>query len=148
MRARSLLLLPLLAVAACSQQPGPGQNVAALTTLPAARVCDASLPPFGFVVYARDDAPWDAPPNGRIAMANDGAWCQIRFEHAWINMLIQAPLTVEQPPAHGEVLVGSIGYSLRIAYRPVPGFVGQDHFVVRLHGPDPWDIPVAVTVSP
>lgn len=148
MRPSLLLLLPLLAVTACSQQPGPGQNVAVLSSLPEARVCQPNLPPFGYVQYARDEFPWDAPPNGSIAMANDGAWCQIRFHHAWINLLVQGPLSVEQPPAHGEVIVGSIGYSLRIAYRPAPGFAGSDHFVVRLHGPDPWDIPVAVTVAP
>lgn len=143
------LLMPMLAtLGACQAPPGPGQNAAALGALPPAHVCQASLPPFGHWQYARDDAVFYAAAKATIAMANDGGWCQIAFEHDWGGRPAQEPLTVTTPPAHGEAIVGSVGVSLRIAYRPAAGFVGSDAFIVHLTAPDPWDIPVTVTVSP
>jgi hypothetical protein len=137
----------LLALAGCQPPPGPGQNFAALQSLPTSRACVASLPPFGYWQYSRErfDS-YYVPPNATILVGDDGGWCQIRFEHWWGNQPIQAPLAVTAPPAHGEAMVGSVGTSLRIAYKPVPGFAGEDGFTVHLTAPQPWDIPVRVNV--
>lgn len=146
MTPRRFIIAVLLALAGCQAQPGPGQNVAALQALPTSRACVASLPPFGHWSYARDDGVFYAPPDANIVVGDDGGWCQIRFEHTWNNLVIQAPLAVTAPPAHGEALVGSIGTSMRIAYKPAPAFAGTDTFTVHMASPNPWDIPVHVTV--
>ncbi|MDR3538231.1 MAG: hypothetical protein P4L71_17180 [Acetobacteraceae bacterium] len=139
-------LIGLFGLAGCQAPPGPGQDFAALQALPASRACVGSLPPFGRWIYALDDGVFVALPHGTIVMGDDGGWCQIRFQHYWGQKPLQAPLAVLTPPAHGEAMVGSVGLSLRIAYKPAPGFTGTDHFTVHLTAPEPWDIPVAVTV--
>ena len=53
-----------------------------------------------------------------------------------------------QPPQHGNVVLGAIGGELRVAYQPIPGYVGPDFFRVRLAAPTPEEIPVRVTVDP
>ena len=151
-RSRLLLgALPLLA-AGCQPSPGPGQNAAQLQALPQAKVCEASLPPFGRWYYAgsgRGIGGEYIPPDGSIRMDNDGGWCVIAFTHYWghLQQPIQAPLAVSRPPAHGQVIAGSIGTSLRIAYRPDPGFTGTDAFHVRMDAVERWDIPVQVIVD-
>lgn len=137
----------LLALTGCQQPLGPGQNATALSGLPTSRACVPNLPPFGYWQYPGERLPMVyAPPNGTILLGDDGGWCQIRFEHFWGDRPIQAPLAVTTPPAHGETLVGSVGTSLRIAYRPANGFAGQDAFSVHLTAPQPFDIPVHVIV--
>jgi hypothetical protein len=137
-----------LGLAAC-QAPAPNQNAALLKTLHPAEGCSADLPTFGR--FARGSGPppeMYLPPDGRIAMVNDGGWCTINFTYAMYEGLqpIVAPLRVRRPPAHGEVEVGSVGPSMRIAYRPKPGFAGPDDFSVHMGGPQPWNIPVQVMV--
>lgn len=44
-------------------------------------------------------------------------------------------------------MVGTLNGLLRIAYRPAPGFTGQDTFTVNLHGPLPYTVPVRVAVA-
>ncbi len=145
---RFLLAGAALAVAGCQPAPGPGQNVSVLNALPQARVCVTSLPPFGRWQYAHERVIYYVPPNASLTVDNDGAWCQIMFQHWWGGQPLQAPLSVITPPAHGEAVVGSVGVSLRIAYRPAPGFSGRDSFVVHLTAPEPWDIAVPVSVMP
>ena len=115
-----------------------------------AHTCTASLPLFGRFPGG-PGATFDTyiPPQGRIAMANEGGWCVISFTHSFRGrpQEILAPLRVLQPPAHGEVVVGATGGAMRIAYRPAPGYVGPDRFTVRMAAPETWDIPVQVTVT-
>ncbi len=139
-------LVGLLGLAGCQEPPGPGQNFAVLQAQPASPACVGSLPPFGRWHYAAERVVYYFPPHATITVGDDGGWCQIAFEHYWGDHPIQAPLAVVAPPAHGEAMVGSIGLSLRIAYKPAPGFTGSDRFTVHLTAPEPWDIPVAVTV--
>jgi hypothetical protein len=138
-----------LALSAC-QNPPPEQNAALLSGLHPAAACAASLPPFGRFVAG--DIPGGTiyiPPDARITMANDGGWCTISFNFAVAGEIpVVPPLRVTRPPEHGEAAVGSVGQDLRIAYRPTPGFVGADHFVVHMAGPEPWRIPVQVAVTP
>jgi hypothetical protein len=136
----------LLALSGCQTPTGPGQDAAALQALPGSRACVADLPPFGYWKYARDEPASTALPDATIIAGDDGGWCQIRFQHWWGQQPIQAPLALRTEPAHGEALVGSVGTSLRIAYKAAPGFAGSDMFTVHLGGPEPWDIPVHVTV--
>jgi len=137
-----------LALSACAFVP-PNQNAAVLTALHPARACSASLPTFGrFPTGAGAGSDAYVPPDAQIAMGNDGGWCMIHFDFAVRGEIpVIAPLRVTRPPAHGEAEVGSVGRSMRIAYRPAPGFAGTDRFTVYMAGPEPWDIPVHVTVT-
>ena len=142
--------LTLAAALSGCQAPPPEQNAAALSALSPAHGCTASLPTFGRFPGG-PDATFDTylPPDGRIAMANDGGWCTIAFTHNWRGGTLElvSPLSVRVPPAHGEAMVGSVGTTMRIAYRPAPGYVGPDRFSVHMAGPDPWNIPVRVVVT-
>ena len=134
-------------VAGCQTAPVE-ENAAALAALRPARTCKASLPWFGRYPTG---TPFDIyrPPDGRIAMANDGGWCTIVFTYSWRSFPgeIIAPLSVRKPPAHGQAMVGAFGKAMRIAYRPDPGYVGPDAFTVHMLAPDGWNIPVQVSVT-
>jgi len=136
-------------LAAC-QTPPPNQNAARLIALHPAARCTASLPWFGRYPAGDEQVPEIyRAPDGRIAMDNDGGWCTIDFTYSiYAGLLpVVAPLRVARPPAHGAAEVGSVGPAMRIAYRPAPGFAGQDDFAVHMGGPEPWTIPVHVTVA-
>ncbi len=137
-----------LALSACAFEP-LNQNAAELMALHPARACSADLPTFGrFPTGGGTGSDAYLPPDGQIAMGNDGGWCMIHFDFAVRGQIpVIAPLRVSRPPAHGEAEVGSVGHSMRIAYRPAPGFAGTDRFTVYMAGPEPWDIPVHVTVT-
>ena len=139
----------VLPMAACQIDRGPGQNESALLALTPSRACVSDLPFFGHyqlldggdglgVIYA--------PAQGSISMSNDGGWCAIRHAYYFNTSLIAPELRVSVAPTHGEVLVGSVGRMLRIAYRPTRGYVGPDGFELRMGGPDPFTIPVRVAV--
>ena len=137
-----------LGLAAC-QTPPLNQNAAALTALRPAATCAATLPWFGRYPTGNWRVPdIYEPPDGRMTMANDGGWCTAAFTYSMYagRLPIVAPLRVARPPAHGEAVVGSVGPSMRIAYRPAPGFAGTDAFTVSMAGPEPWTIPVHVLV--
>ncbi|MGH7043542.1 MAG: hypothetical protein ACREFY_15645 [Acetobacteraceae bacterium] len=143
----AVLGVAALGLAGCAEAP-PNQNAARLTALHPAQACTASLPTFGRFPGGRSflDEIY-LPPDARIAMANDGGWCTVRFTYAVRGEIpVVALLHVARPPAHGRAAVGSVGPSMRIAYRPVPGFAGTDAFTVHMAGPEPWNIPVYVTV--
>ena len=145
---QSIVLGGALLVAACQAASRPEQNAQALAALHPAADCAPSLPWFGRLYYG--PAPWDMTymaPDGRIRMGNDGGWCMIGFNVQWAGIDVDAPLSVRTPPAHGEVMVGSLAGRDRIAYRPAPGFTGSDAFSVHMASPEPWDIPVRVEVT-
>jgi hypothetical protein len=144
---RSLpVLVALLVLSGCEKPLGPGQDAAALAALPTSRACVPDLPPFGRWKYPGERFTTYSPAGGTMIVGDDGGWCQIQFDFAWGDQPLQAPLRVIQPPEHGQVMVGSVGLSLRIAYKPAPDFAGADSFTVHLTAPDPWDIPVHITV--
>jgi hypothetical protein len=133
---------------ACTSLRPAEQNAVQLAALPAAGTCQADLPFFGYYRYTRDEREQYVDPDGRIAMANDGGWCAIRYQVMMLNGgFATGNAEVKAPPAHGEVLVGTLDGLLRIAYRPQPGFVGSDVFSVYLRGPIPYVIPVRVKVA-
>jgi hypothetical protein len=137
-------------LAGCAPQQPQDWNVAALSTLRPAQSCEASLPFFGRWHYIGEKKvpPGYMPPDGRIRMRNDGGWCTLSNQFTWEYIPMTPPMTVAQPPQHGEVVLGATGGALRIAYRPRPGYVGPDGFLVHLDAPSPETIPVRVTVAP
>ncbi|MDE2005223.1 MAG: hypothetical protein KGI51_01550 [Rhodospirillales bacterium] len=142
-----LPLAALLALGACAAPPP--QNAAMLATLRPAKHCAASLPTFGRFPGG-PDATFDTylPPAGKIRTDNDSGWCEIRFTFAVRGRIpVIAPLALAEPPAHGTVALGNLDGTMRIAYRPAAGYAGADAFAVRMGGPEPWTIPVAVQVT-
>lgn len=144
-------LLPLIAVplmAGCNLVPD--YNASALTSLRPAAFCDARLPFFGHytVLQGWGATPEFIPANGSIFMRNDGGWCTIRHEFVFNDRVLTYPMSVMQPPVHGEIVLGAVGGELWLAYRPASGFSGSDFFQVRLHSPVPEEIPVHVAVQP
>ena len=130
--------------------PDADWNAAALSQLRPAQSCAASLPFFGHYYHAGEHnaGSFFQPADGRIALRNDGGWCAIRHRFAWQGLVMAPPMTVLQPPRHGEVVLGALAGDLRLAYRPNPGYAGSDQFVVRLQSPIPETIPVQVAVQP
>ena len=143
-----LFLIPILALPSCANMTMPEQNAAELAALPAASACEASLPFFGHFINAGERIPMYAEPDGRITMRNDGGWCSIRHQLVLNNTAVIGTFNLLQPPAHGQVVVGTLQGLARIAYRPEPGFVGNDEFSVRVTNPMRDTIPVRVSVRP
>ncbi len=136
-------------LAGCAAWQLPEQNAEALAALPIAARCEAELPFFGYYRYSRDEATQYMAPDGRIVMGQDGGWCMIRYQVAMVNSApVMARAEVRQAPTQGSVMVGTLDGLLRIAYRPNPGFMGQDAFLVSLHGPVSYVVPVRVFVGP
>ena len=78
-----------------------------------------------------------------MTVSNEGGGC-------WMDASRNGPPAVTtgiaEPPAHGEAQSSMLSLNLlRIVYRPNPGFVGTDRFVVRME-PYTFTAPVAVTV--
>ncbi len=140
-----LLAIPLVS---CAGLKAPEQNAADLAALPAAGMCESSLPFFGHYLGPGERLPQYAAPDGRITMRNDGGWCWIRHQLVLNNTPTVGTFTLLQPPAHGQVVVGTLDGLARIAYRPEPGFFGNDDFTVRVTNPMRDVIPVRVIVRP
>lgn len=64
-----------------------------------------------------------------MTVGNDGGWCGITVDNN--GHPFDAGLLVARP-AHGRVLVHSVGDATRIDYTPNPGYAGPDNFSVRL----------------
>lgn len=134
-----------LALLGCAQ---PEQNATELSRLTYTTTCDPRLPFFGYYRYSRDEMFQYVEPDARIAMANDGGWCAIRYQALMPNGgYTVAWAEVAQPPVHGTAMVGTLDGTLRIAYKPTQSFVGNDKFEIRLLGPIPYTVPVRVTVG-
>jgi len=144
--ARAVVAFGACALTASCQQPPP-QNAAQLAALHAAGTCDANLPVFGWFSGGGRFMQWYLAPHGSIIMDNDGGWCSIRYDAYYGTVPITPEMRVVEPPQHGDVVVGSLAKVLRIAYRPTPGYVGQDAFKVHISGPTPDNIPVNVVVT-
>ena len=150
-RACKTIALAIAVLASGCQFPPPPQasTEAELRSLGFSKLCQPNLPVFGRFYYPGDIWPGDyLPPHGSILMSNDGGWCQIGHVFTYRQAVSVGTLSVATPPIHGQVRTGAVGPQLRIAYRPAPGFTGTDGFVVHLNTPEPWDIPVQVTVVP
>jgi len=121
---------------ACAQQgPGAtGTRIFASDMAGAAKVCTV---------------PKVAPAAGQqtpVAMqvGNDRGWCAITVNNG--GRPYSAGL-LTTPPAHGKVLIHSVGDNTRIDYTPDAQYRGADAFVVRLI-PGDATISTSVTVAP
>ena len=122
--------------AGCDAVSQAQQNPTSLDNLKRAQNCDGSIPRFG------NGNP--TPPAGTINMNNDRGWCWAQFSFVSGNRYIVPPLQTTQPPQHGTLMTGGVNDRVRFAYRPFPGFVGNDMFVVHVLGPQHI---VGITVS-
>ena len=79
-----------------------------------------------------------------MKVGNDGGWCAIAVSNG--GRPFNAGL-LTTPPAHGKVLIHTVGNDTRIDYTPAPRFAGADAFSLRLI-PGDATIRAAVTVTP
>jgi len=76
-----------------------------------------------------------------MKVGNDGGWCAITVSDGG-KPFSAGLLTTE--PAHGKVLIHTVGDNTRIDYTPDVQYAGADSFMVRLI---PGDATIATTVS-
>jgi hypothetical protein len=76
-----------------------------------------------------------------VKVGNDGGWCGITLSDGGRPY---AAGLLAGAPAHGKVLIHTVGNDTRIDYTPVRGFTGADAFSVRLI---PGDATIRATVS-
>jgi hypothetical protein len=109
--------------------------------LPLARTCAVTLPEFGH--YKGEYM----PAHGTMIVSNDGGWCRLQFAQDLRGLVFVPNVRVTQEPAHGTVVAKKMQGRIGLAYRPVAGFTGSDHFAVGTNGPLPHTIPITVTVQ-
>jgi hypothetical protein len=130
-----------------------GLVVAAATAM-LLQACQQPPPASTTRVYAADMAgaaktcvvPKAAPAAGQetpvqIKLGNDGGWCGITVRDG--SRPYSAGL-LTSPPAHGKVLIHTVGDDTRIDYTPDRGFAGPDAFSVKLI---PGDATLRVSAS-
>ncbi|ABI62801.1 putative secreted protein [Granulibacter bethesdensis] len=80
-----------------------------------------------------------------MTVQNDGGWCAAKVTEP-DRTPYTAGLLIARP-AHGKVVVHSVGYDTRTDYTPDPGYQGADSYVVQLL-PGDAILRVNVTVTP
>jgi hypothetical protein len=132
------LLLTGALLQGCAQTAGgaggPGARVFAADFSGAAKSCD--VPKVEPVAGQTTDA--------AVKMVNDGGWCGLPVRQDGSKPYDAGLLTGR--PAHGNVLIHTVGNETRIDYTPDRGFAGTDGFSVKLV-PGDATIRVAVTVA-
>lgn len=125
-----------LLLQACAERPpsAPSPRVFAADMTGAAKAC--TVPP----VTPAAGKPVDVA----VKVGNDGGWCAITVNNN--GRPFDAGL-LTSPPAHGKVLVHTVGNDTRIDYTPLPRFTGSDAFTVTLI-PGDAAIRATVTVTP
>ena len=125
-----------LLMQACASPPPPGPSVRLFSAdvTGGARNCDVGK---------------HAPAAGletevAVKVGNDGGWCGITVSDGGRPY---AAGLLASAPAHGKVLIHTVGNDTRIDYTPVRGFTGADAFTVRLI-PGDATIRAAVSVVP
>lgn len=125
-------------LAGCAPQQAAGPSSARLYAVDqagAAKSCNAPTPSLT-AGQATDVA---------VKVGNDGGWCAITVAQSGRAPFSAGLLT--SPPAHGKVLVHTVGDETRIDYTPTRGFTGSDAFAVTLIPGDPV-VRANVTVTP
>ena len=85
------------------------------------------------------------PTEATITVGNDGGWCAVTVSQADDKPYDVGLVTTR--PAHGRLLVHTVGDDTRIDYTPETGFAGSDAYAVRLV-PGRVVLSVKVTVTP
>ena len=124
-----------LLLQACANAPQPASS---------ARVFQADMSggAKNCVVPKITPAPGQATPV-EVKVGNDGGWCGITVSDG--GKPFSAGLLVTEP-AHGKVVVHTVGDTTRIDYTPDVQYAGADSFTVRLI-PGDATIATSVTVS-
>ena len=131
----SIAAIAVLLQACGPQGPAtPGTRIFASDMAGAAKVCTVPK-----VTPAADKQTQVA-----MQMGNDGGWCAITVNNG--GKPYSAGL-LTTAPAHGKVLIHSVGDDTRIDYTPDAQYKGADTFVVRLI-PGDATISASVTVAP
>jgi hypothetical protein len=125
--------LALLLQGCAQQQPASTARVFASDLAGAARSCTVPK-----VTPAAGQ-----PTPVAMKVGNDGGWCAITVDNG--GKPYSAGLLVNQP-AHGKVLIHSVGDATRVDYTPDVQYAGTDSFAVRLI-PGDATITTSVTVS-
>jgi hypothetical protein len=68
--------------------------------------------------------------NSQITMSGDGGWCWFNLTATNGSLQFVPTYRVAMAPAHGELAMGAVGQRARIAYRPVPGYTGDDTYTL------------------
>jgi hypothetical protein len=76
-----------------------------------------------------------------VKVGNDGGWCGITINNGGKPY---AAGLLASAPAHGKVLIHTVGNDTRITYAPERGFAGSDAFSVKLI---PGDTGIRASVS-
>jgi hypothetical protein len=121
---------------ACAEKPpsAPPPRVFAADMTGAAKVC--AVPP----VTPAAGRPVDVA----MKLGSDGGWCAITVNNN--GRPFDAGL-VATPPAHGKLLIHTVGNDTRIDYTPAARYAGVDAFTVRLI-PGDAVLRVTATVAP
>lgn len=128
------LVVTGLTLAACAKSIGPsGPRVFASDLAGGAKSCSAPAPTLKDGGEAQSE----------MKVGNDGGWCGITV--AKNGKPYEAGLLTGMP-AHGKVLVHTVGDNTRIDYTPDRGYAGQDQFTVTLL-PGSAMLRVSVTVT-
>jgi len=80
-----------------------------------------------------------------MRVSNSGGWCWFDVSATYASPRCVATYSVTNGPAHGEVVTGAVDQQARIAYRPAPGFLGGDSFLI-VNGTTNSQRPVTVTI--
>jgi hypothetical protein len=64
----------------------------------------------------------------KMTVGNDGDWCWFSISGTTGSLFYAPTYRITRAPAHGEVMMGEVNHRARIAYRPAPGFTGEDGF--------------------
>lgn len=65
-----------------------------------------------------------------IRVSSEGGWCWINLAATQGSFQYIPTFRVSQAPTHGEILMGPVGNRARVAYRPVPGFTGDNSYTI------------------
>ena len=126
-------LAALLQGCAQSPPPAPAARLFASDLSGSAKACDV-----GKVSPAAGQT---APVT--MKLGNDGGWCAITVNDGGKPF---AAGLLSAPPAHGKVLIHTVGDDTRIDYTPQTQFTGPDSFSVQLL-PGSATLNVSVTVT-
>jgi hypothetical protein len=120
-------LVPVLAIVGCKQQaeglapPASAEAALPIDGLQRANRCTTQLS----VLFQGTIS-----PPSTMTMGNDGGWCWIAVQVTAFGTPSASVLQMRRAPSHGQLLIGRVGERSRVAYRPEPGFVGNDSFTV------------------
>ncbi len=114
---RHACLIALLSLGACADMPHRLTQAPPLTR---SALCEVG----GDMTVGRPSA----PPEGSMRMNNDGGWCWMMNSATAGGNQYGPFLKVTVPPNYGELAIAVLETQTRLAYKPKPGFIGEDAF--------------------